>query len=155
MNDPHQVGDKVKRRSNVHDLNSPMMYGVVVHKTTERERYSLPQHWRDNMLYDVKWDGVGQVGQSYFWWGIDPDGPIKTRDTEVRVDNMSAKISTKRRDATNEQGFVVIISQDGREVVIQPEWIAAVEQAMVYTAMHGRTMTVENLQVTQEGSWAT
>lgn len=154
MNDPHQVGDRVKRLTNVHDLNSPMMHGVIIHKTTERERYDLPPHWRDNMLYDVKWDGVGQVGQSYFWWGIDPDVPIKPRNTETEVDYMSIKISTKRRDATNEQGFVVVMSQDGREIFIQPEWLAAVQQAMVHTAMTAKAMSVDNIPVTQEGKWA-
>lgn len=67
-------GDRVKRREDVFDSNSPMMHGTIDHVYGRRFHCTLSDgevmDWVDGELYAVSWDN-GKFGEAFFAHGLD------------------------------------------------------------------------------------
>jgi hypothetical protein len=69
-------GDRVKRRKNVFNDNSPMMHGTVDHVYGRRFHCTLHNgevmDWVDDELYAVLWDN-GKLDKAFFAHGLDKE----------------------------------------------------------------------------------
>lgn len=57
---------------------------------------------------------------------------------------MDQRVKVYRREAGNAEGYVVVLEQDGLEVVIQPEWVEAAKMAMGLVTTPSRGYVVDN-----------